>query len=351
MAKKPAGKRAPASRKPSPRPRTSTALVAQTTALRVSLPEAMAAAEQYALQARAASTWRVYRSDWNAFQAWCAQVELVPLPAEPSTVALYLAAEATAGKAPSTLNRRLAAIRLVHLGAKQRPPHDAPEVTNVLNGVRRSWKRPPRQKAPAVDADVKRLVDGVTPQTLRGLRDRALLLLGFAGAFRRSELVALDVEDLQSVDEGLRVRIASSKTDQTGQGQIVAIPRVNDSGYCPVQATSDWMTAASIGSGPLFRRMHRGDSVGRARLTAQSVALVIKELALRVGLDPGNYAGHSLRSGFLTSAARARASIFKMADQSRHRSLDVLREYVRDAEKFIDHAGEGLLKDPSGNGR
>jgi site-specific recombinase XerD len=313
-------------------------------ALAVSLDEALAAAQAYASASKAPSTWRAYRTDWAAFQAWCARVELTPLPAEPQTVALYLAAEAKAGKAPSTLDRRLAAIRLVHLGAKQRSPHDGPEVATVLAGVRRTWKRPPRQKAPAVDEDVKRLVDAVTPQTTRGLRDRALLLLGFAGAFRRSELVALDVEHLREVDEGYRVTIASSKTDQDGRGQVVAIPRVADSPYCPVQAMQDWLTVAEIASGPVFRRMHRGDALGRERLTAQSVALVIKELATRVGLDAANYAGHSLRSGFLTSAARNRASIFKMADQSRHRSLDVLRAYVRDEERFEDHAAEGLLK-------
>jgi integrase len=296
-----------------------------------------------ARQAKAPSTWRVYRSDWSAFQRWCAEVELVPLPAAPSTVALYLAAEAQAGKAPSTLNRRLAAIRLVHLGSKHRSPHDAPEVATVLEGVRRSWKRAPRQKTPAVDADLKRLVDAVTPQTRRGFRDRALLLLGFAGALRRSELVALDVDDLQTVDEGLRIRIASSKTDQTGHGQSIAVPRVPDSPWCPVAAVQAWLAVAGLDSGPVFRRMQRGDAVGRDRLTAQSVALVIKELAARCGLDPANYAGHSLRSGFLTSAARARASIFKMADQSRHKSLDVLRAYVRDSERFEDHALQGLL--------
>jgi hypothetical protein len=125
---------------------------------------------------------------------------------------------------------------------------------------------------------------------------------------------------------------------------VVAIPRVRESPYCPVQAVSDWLVAADITSGAVFRGMHRGDAVGQSRLTAQSVALVIKDLAARVGLDPARYAGHSLRSGFLTSAARQRASIFKMADQSRHKSLDVLREYVRNEERFEDHAAEGLLQ-------
>jgi integrase len=172
------------------------------------------------------------------------------------------------------------------------------------------------------------------------------LLIGFAGAFRRSELVALDVEHLTARPEGLSVLITSSKTDQEGQGQGVAIPRVKDSPYCPVQAVSDWLVAADIKSNAVFRRMQRGDTPGRDRLTSQSVALVLKDLATKVGLDPARYAGHSLRSGFLTSAARNRASIFKMADQSRHKSLDVLRTYVRNEARFEDHAAEGMLQAP-----
>lgn len=310
----------------------------------VSLEAALEAASEYAHASRAASTWRAYRADWEAFQTWCEAVGVQALPAEPHTVALFVAAEAKSGKAPSTLTRRLAAIRLVHRGAKLASPHDAIEVSTILQGVRRTWKKPPAQKAPALDEDVKRLADAVQPETRKGLRDRALVLMGFAGAFRRSELVAIDVEDLTERDEGLAVLIASSKTDQEGQGSTIAIPRVPGSPYCPVRAVRDWLVVSGIESGAVFRRMHRADTVAQSRLTDQSVALVIKELALKIGLDPARYAGHSLRSGFLTSAARNRASIFKMADQSRHRSLDVLREYVRNEERFDDHAGDGLLE-------
>ncbi|EQD27751.1 integrase/recombinase xerD-like protein, partial [mine drainage metagenome] len=175
-------------------------------------------------------------------------------------------------------------------------------------------QRPPAQKTPAIDEEVKRMVDAADPQTMMGLRDRALLLLGFAGALRRSELVALDVEDLSARPQGLAVLIANSKTDQEGEGAVITIPRVPHSPYCPVQAVLDWQFVAGITTGPLLRRLNRGDRVGRSRLTAQSVALIIKRLAAKVGLDAERYSGHSLRSGFLTSAARARASIFKMAD-------------------------------------
>jgi len=316
-----------------------------TTLPSVSLEAAQLAAPDYARGSRAAATWRAYEADWKAFLAWCQSVKQAALPATPTTVAFFLAAQATLGFAPSTLGRRLAAIRLMHVGARLPSPHDAIEVNEVMRGIRRAWKRPPTQKAPAVDDEIKRMVDTVEPQSMKGLRDRALLLLGFAGAFRRSELVALDAEHLTPRDEGFSVLIASSKTDQEGEGQVVAIIRAPDSPYCPVQAVSDWMVAAAISAGAVFRRLHRGgDAVGASRLTAQSVALVIKELATKVGLDPSRYAGHSLRSGFLTSAARNRASIFKMADQSRHKSLDVLREYVRAEDLFEDHAADRLLQ-------
>jgi integrase len=287
----------------------------------------------------------------SVFARGCRSVERPFLPAEPATLALFLAVQAKSGHAPSTLDRRLAAIRLVHLGAKLASPHDAVEVHEVLRGIRRAWKRPVAQKAPALDEDVKRMVDAVEPQTLMGLRDRALLLLGFAGAFRRSELVALDTDHLTEGPKGLKVLLASSKTDQEGQGQILAVPRVKGSAYCPVQAVSDWLVAADIATGAVFRRMRRGDTVGPTRLTDQSVALVVKQLARKVGLDASRYAGHSLRSGFLTSAARNRASIFKMAEQSRHKSLDVLRDYVRNEERFEDHAGEGLLRTETGGSK
>ncbi|MEO1594427.1 MAG: site-specific integrase [Pseudomonadota bacterium] len=171
-----------------------------------------------------------------------------------------------------------------------------------------------------------------------------MLLFGFAGACRRSELVALNTANLEKREEGLKVTIQKSKTDQEAQGQVIAIVRQPESPYCPVQALNDWLTVAEIERGALFRRMYRGDDVGDSRLSAQSVALVVKEYASRAGLDWERYAGHSLRSGFLTSAARNRASVFKMADQSRHRSLDTLRQYIAQEELFEEHASMGLLK-------
>lgn len=144
--------------------------------------------------------------------------------------------------------------------------------------------------------------------------------------------------------EGLAVRIVNSNSDREGQGQVIAISRVTCSPYCPAQAVSSWLVAAAIETGAVFRRMYRGDAVGTSPLTGKSVALVIKALAAQVGLDPARYAGHSLRSGFLTSTARNRASFFKMADQSRHKSFDVLRKYVREEDQFENHPAAGLLQ-------
>ena len=179
------------------------------------------------------------------------------------------------------------------------------------------------------------------PATLAGHRDRALLALGFAGALRRSELVALEVADLTEVPDGLRVRIRRSKTDQEGEGAEIAIPR----GYRlrPVEAVQAWLAAAEISTGPVFRPVLKGGRVQGVPLTPHSAAQIVKAYARRAGLDAQGFAGHSLRSGFLTSAAEAGASVFKMTEVSRHKSVDVLRGYVRRADLFREHAGSAFL--------
>jgi len=177
--------------------------------------------------------------------------------------------------------------------------------------------------------------------SLATLRDHSLLLLGFAGAFRRSELVTLNVEDIEEVAEGLRVTIRRGKTDQEARGAVIAIIRGEIA--CPVAALRAWLEAANITEGPIFRRIRRGNHVQPERLTDRSVASIVKAHAHRVGLDPTMFSGHSLRSGFLTSAARRGATLFKMMATSRHRSVETVTAYVRDQELFKDHAGAGLL--------
>jgi len=179
------------------------------------------------------------------------------------------------------------------------------------------------------------------PNNLRGTRDRALLLLGFGGAFRRSELAALTVEDLEEVEGGLRVHIQKSKTDQEGAGEVVPVIRGN--GSCPCRAVKEWLDAAGIESGPVFRRMAKGGKICDNGLTPHSIGTIVKRYAKKAGLDPADYSGHSLRAGFLTSAAENGAGLFAMMNISRHRSVETVRTYVRRSEEFKDHAGEGLL--------
>jgi integrase len=198
----------------------------------------------------------------------------------------------------------------------------------------------PARKAPVL-AETARAMSLSATDGLKGIRDRALLLLGFAGAFRRSELVALDVADLEETEDGFKIIIRRSKTDQEGHGETIAI--VRGGATCPVKAVKAWLQAAGISDGPLFRPVAKGGRVGARRLTGKSVCDLVKAYAKRLGLKAADFGAHSLRAGFLTSAARRGASVFKMRDVSRHKSMDVLQAYVRDADLFRDHAGAGLL--------
>ncbi len=321
-----------------------TKLTTQSRQITTDLNKARDAADRFFSQSRADSTWRAYRSDWRIFIDWCASIDRPALPADPETLVLFLASQADLGLNPSTLTRRLAAIRLVHIGNEYPNPGADPSVTELMRGIRRSWKKPPAAKAPILNTTLKEIVDQIPTDTKAGLRDRAVLLFGFAGSFRRSELVALDVDDLELQSEGYLIRITSSKTDQLGQGQVIAIPKEENSPYCPVAALQAWCDAGEIDSGPLFRRMFRGDSVGSQRLTDQSVALIIKKWAGAFGLSSEQFAGHSLRRGFVTSAAKEKKNLFKIADQTRHASIDMLRKYYDDQDRFDDHAGTGLLQ-------
>ena len=179
------------------------------------------------------------------------------------------------------------------------------------------------------------------PAGLKGLRDRALLLRGFSGAFRRSELVALNVDDLKEKDDGFRITIRHSKTDQEGQGQVIAV--IRGGACCPVKAVKAWLVASGISEDPIFRPVGKRGRLRDSRLTAKSVCNLVKVYAGGLGLNAADFGAHSLRAGFLTSAARRGASIFKMCDVSRHKSMDVLQAYVRDADLCRDHAGAGLL--------
>lgn len=276
----------------------------------------------YARAEKAAATRRAYKSDFALFRTWCETKRVPTLPAAPETVAAFLAAEADRGTKPSTIGRRLAAIRYAHKLAGHEPPTNSEAVKATLRGIRRTTGSAPVRKAPATADRILAMV-GKADANVKGLRDRALLLLGFAGAFRRSELVALDIADLQFCDGGLRVTIRKSKTDQEGLGANIAITRGLTA--CPVDAVRAWINAAKIKEGALFRPVTRTGKVSARQLSARAVAELVKTYARRAGLKAANFSGHSLRSGFLTSAAARGASIFKMMDVSRHKSVDTLR--------------------------
>ena len=318
-----------------------TALTPSAPATQPAVPAAdLDAAKAFARADKSKATRRAYAGDYAAFCAWCADRGVVALPATAETVAAFLAAEAGRGVKPSTIGRRVAAILYAHKLAGHEFPTNSEPVKATMRGVRRSVGTAPARKSPATAEKICAMAANM-PDGLIGLRDRALLLLGFAGAFRRSELVALNVADIRECEAGLRVRISRSKTDQEAQGVTIGI--VPGAVACPVRAIKAWLEAAKIMDGPLFRSIAKGERISTERLSDKSVADIVKRHVARLGLDPAAFGGHSLRAGFLTSAAAKGASIFKMMDTSRHKSVDTLRGYVRDAELFRDHAGIGLL--------
>ena len=246
--------------------------------------------------------------------------------------------------APSSIARAMAAIAHHHRQAGAVPPHQAEGgavVLDALAGIRRSRVVEPDRKA-AADADiVMQLLWSIQGDGMAALRDRALIAFGMALAARRSELVALDVADLAWEKQGLRVTIRSSKTDQEAQGAVVAVPEGRR--LTPLAHLRAWLGAAAITEGPVFRPLRKGGRVRDARLSDDAVARIVKARAAAAGLDPERYAGHSLRAGFVTAAARAGADVWKIQQVTRHKSIQVLSGYVRDARLFDDHAGEPFL--------
>jgi integrase len=292
-------------------------------------------AREYARRSKSESTRRNYAIGWRDFTSWCAAQGLVPLPATPDTVALYISALADTFKV-ATIQLRLAAISQVHQVRGFDSPTKNEIVRSVLKGIRRTIGTAPDQKAPLLAPDVREMVAS-RPATLLGTRDRALLLLGFSGAFRRAELVGLNVEDIEFTPEGMAVTLRRSKTDQEGQGRKVGIPMLPASDACPVRAVRAWLEASGITSGAIFHPVAVGSRLMPERLSDRAVALVVKR-SLPAGKDSRKYAGHSMRAGFVTSAANGGASIKAIMRQTGHRSLETLMRYMRDASLFRGNA-------------
>jgi len=256
------------------------------------------------------------------------------IPANPRCVAAYLATYAST-LSVATLNRRVIAIGRAHVAKGLVSPTGSALVAATLRGIRRVNGSAQRRVAPLLKADLLRIVRGLSG--IRGVRDKALLLTGFAAAFRRSELVALQVDDLSFVPQGVIIRLQRGKTDQSGRGRDIAVPYVRGAN-CPVRALAKWLSISGITTGHLFRPIDRYGQIGKQGLGAPSVALIVKQRAADAGLDPGLYSGHSLRAGFVTSAARAGVSGWKICQQTDHKSVQMMRRYIRDSQLFVDNA-------------
>lgn len=300
------------------------------------LSPAINAARDFAQASRSEATRRAYRADWSHFTAWCDDHGVASLPAFPGTIAAYLADLASDHKV-ATLQRRLAAINAAHRLASTESPTGDEKVRLVLQGIRRRNGVAADQVRPLSPNDLRKMVTAL-PGNLAGSRDRALLLLGFAGAMRRSELVALNVEDLDTTDDGVIVHIRRSKTDQEAAGREVGIPYGASTALCPVTALERWMAMAKITSGPIFRRVDRHGHVGIDHLSPSSVAEVIKRSAALAGLDQNQFSGHSLRAGLATAAAANGATESVIMAQTGHRSTAMVRRYIRHGTLFRQNA-------------
>ena len=310
--------------------------------LHAELEASLSRLEEYAAQSRTEATRRAYASDWEDFAAWCARYNQSAMPARPETVGLYIGSIAD-GLSLATLERRLAAIATLHKEAG----HESP--ASVSQGpLRRIWKGLIREKSrhqdkaePLMVADLRRIIEHLPRNrktdelTLSSLRDRAILLIGWAGALRRSEIVALNVSDAEFIaDEGINIYIRSSKSDQEGEGLVKGIPYGSHAETCPVLALRTWLQKAAITEGPIFRRFFRGGTVGDKALTAQYVSVILKKHATRIGLTPEDFSAHSLRSGFITQAIRKGKSERRVKEHSGHKSWETFNGYVKRAGTF-----------------
>ena len=301
-------------------------------AVSTELADLIADARDFAAAAKAPNTVRAYRAAWAGFVTWCAEHGVEAMPASPGTVALYLTDRANSGIKVATLRLALSAIGAAHqaeghdFNAKQR------DLVAVWSGIRRQLGVRPERKAPVLRDDLQDMLGRLDRSTLAGKRDAALLLIGFGAALRRSELVALDVADISISREGVKVQVKRSKTDQEGAGTEIGI--ASDRAAVVVQ---EWIAAAGLTTGPLFRMMRKGDHLTADRLTDRSVADIVKRLAEAAGLDATRYSGHSLRAGLATSAAIAGAGLTSIMKQTRHKSVDVAKTYIRDADLWRDN--------------
>ena len=287
------------------------------------------------------NTIRAYKSDFHDFGLFCAKNGFKSLPTNPKTVSLYLSYLSTNDIKISTIKRRLVSVGVVHKLKGHYLDTKHPSIVENLMGIKRRKGIKQKGKKPLLINDLKniiKVIDQENKHEIKIARDRTIILLGFGGGFRRHELISLDWEDLDFVNEGLKINIKKSKTDQFGEGSIKALPYFDDHRYCPVKSIQQWLKISNIKTGPLFRKFHKGMKLSKIRLSDQSVALLVKEYLSKTGVDNTNYSGHSLRSGFATSAAEAGAEERSIMAMTGHKSTEMVRRYIKKANLFKNNA-------------
>ena len=290
---------------------------------------------------KANNTIRAYRSDFKDFGIFCAQNGFKSLPSEPKIVSLYLTYLSTKDSKMSTLKRRLVSIGVIHKLKGLYLDTKHPSIIENIMGIKRRKGSVQSGKKPLLINDLKLLINVIDEQNkdeIKKLRDRSIILIGFSGGFRRNEIVSLDYEDLNFVSEGLKINVKRSKTDQFGEGSTKALPYFVNSQYCPVVSLKNWIEISKIKAGSLFRRFSKGSKLLDKRLTDQTVALLIKKYLKIAGIDNKNYSGHSLRSGFATSAAESGVEERSIMAMTGHKSAEMVRRYIKEANLFKNNA-------------
>ncbi len=290
---------------------------------------------------KANNTVRAYKSDFKDFGLFCVQNGFKNLPSDPKIVSLYLTHLSTKEVKLSTIKRRLVSIGVIHKMKGHYLDTKHPVIVENLMGIKRRKGTVQKGKKPILINDLKKILDVIDQQNsedIKKLRDKSIILIGFSGGFRRNEIVSLDHEDLDFVYEGLKITVKRSKTDQFGEGSVKALPYFDNNLYCPVTTLKRWLNVSKIKKGPLFRRFSKGSKLTNYRLTDQTVALLIKNYLNIAGIDSKNYSGHSLRSGFATSAAESGAEERSIMAMTGHKSTEMVRRYIKEANLFKNNA-------------
>ena len=290
---------------------------------------------------KASNTLRAYKSDFNDFSLFCIQNGFKQLPSEPKVVSLYLTHLSTKETKMSTLKRRLVSIGVVHKLKGHYLDTKHPSIIENIMGIKRRKGSIQKGKKPLLINYLKELInviDNNKDEEIKKLRDRTIILIGFSGGFRRNEIVSLDYDDLDFVPEGVKINLKRSKTDQFGEGSLKGLPYFDNSKYCPVLSIQKYLEKSNISEGALFRRFNKGSILSKNRLTDQTVAILIKKYLQLAGIDSKNYSGHSLRSGFATSAAESGAEERSIMAMTGHKSTEMVRRYIKEASLFKNNA-------------